>query len=224
MNLKKSIWIYCFISCAFLVSEILELSILSDVLSLLLIPFVGYSLLKFREKIHALLAIAIVLCFISDICDIFPYSKSLKYIFIFSGLSYLVFSGICFKLIFDSKVKRLIFSSTPLLFVWFLYYNYCAKDIFGEALGNLYTIAILYSISLVLFLILSIVCYYNNDNRMTLYTVLIALSFLIEDTLMSMNIYLTPSRYYEIFNVVFQISAYYFIYMFGLRNAEVTLQ
>lgn len=223
MNLQKSIWIYCFISFAFLVSEMFEISILSNVLSLLLIPFVGYSLFKFREKTQTLLVIAMTLCFVSDVCNIFPYSKSLKYIFIFSGLSYLVFSRICFKLIFDYKVKRLMFSSTPLLIVWFLYYNYCARDIFGEALGNLYSIAILYSVSIGLFLILSIVCYYNNDNRITLYTVLMALSFLIGDTLMGMNIYFTPSRYYEIFNGVFQISAYYFIYMFGLRNVEVTL-
>lgn len=222
MNLQKSIWIYFFISFAFLISEIFNLIITAHIFSLLLLPFISYSLWKIGGEIPVLLAIAMIFCFLGDVFQLFPYSISLKYILIFTGLSYLVFLRICFKLISDSNVKKLILSSIPLLILWFLYYNYCAKGIFGEALGDLYFTTILYSISLGLFLIMSIVSYYNKDNRLTLYTVFIAVSFLIADILMGLNIYVNPSRDYEIFNVVFQITGYYFIYMFGLKRIEFT--
>lgn len=224
MNLQKSIVIYFLISFAFLISEIFKISITTQIFSLLLLPFIGYSLWKIGREIPVLLAIAMILCFIGDIFQIFPYSMSLKYILIFTGLSYLVFSKVCFDLISDTKVKNLIFSSIPLLILWFLYYNYCARDIFGEALGDLYFTAILYSISLGLFLIISIVSYYNNDSRLTLYTVFIAVSFLIADTLMGMHIYVNPSGNYDVFNVAFQITGYYFIYMFGLKRVGFTPQ
>ena len=220
MSLQKSIVIYFLISFAFLISEIFQLSVIVHIFRLLLIPFIGYSLWKMGKDLPILLCTAMFLCFVGDIWKIFPYSISLRYILIFTGLSYLIFSKICFKLIPDSKVKKLIFSSLPLLILWFLYYHYCVEDMFGVVLGNLYYIVLLYSIALGLFLIMSIVSYYNAENRLTLYTVFIAISFLIADTLMGLYIYIAPLLSYEILNVVFQITGYYFIYMFGLKRVD----
>src|SRR5690606_17168761 len=105
MNLQKSIAIYFLISFAFLISEIFQLSVIVHIFRLLLILFIGYSLWKLGKDLPILLSTAMFLCLAGDTLKIFPYSISLRYILIFTGLSYLIFSKICFKLIPDSKVK-----------------------------------------------------------------------------------------------------------------------
>ncbi|UOB17685.1 hypothetical protein [Abyssalbus ytuae] len=101
--------------------------------------------------------------------------------------------------------------------MWFIYFNYSVKDIFGEALGNFYTIGVLYSISLSLFSVIALVSYYNNEDKTSLLAVIIAMSFVLADIFMGINIFLTPAKVYEILNVIFQIGGYYFLYLFGKR-------
>lgn len=219
MNFKNGLIIYFIVSFGFLLSEILMLPVLVHIFRLLLMPVVFVLLWKSDIKISIWYVLIMLFYFVGDIFILYPYEVSLGYIFFFYGISHLLFAKLSFNLIKNVNVRKLMFSVLPIIVLWFIYFNYSVKDIFGESLGGFYTIGILYSISFSLFSIMAIVAYYNNsESKLSFYAVMIAMTFVIADILMGVNLFFSPHQLYEILNVLLQIVGYYFIYLFGVKS------
>lgn len=219
MNFKNGLIIYFVVSLGFLLSEILKIPVLVHVFRLLLMPVVFFSLWRSDTKISVWYVLIMFFYYVGDVCILYPYEISLGYIFFFYGISHLLFAKMSFNLIKNMSVRKLMFSVLPIIILWFVYFNYSVKGIFGESLGGFYAIGILYSISFSLFSIMAIVAYYNNsENKLSFYAVMIAMSFVIADILMGVNLFFSPHQLYEILNVLLQIVGYYYIYLFGIKN------
>lgn len=215
MNIKKNLSILFFIfSTLYLLSEILRIDLLVNISKLLLIPIITFRYFAYRKK-RSLIFIAILFfCFLGDVALLFPFNKALPYVLFFFGICHLIFIRICFAMLKDVNVKKLIFSALPVIILWFVYYNYSLKDIFGKQLGDIYIPVLLHSIVLSIFTVMALVSYFNRESKETLHPVIISLSFVIVDVIIGVNKYVIDFRFFEITGILAQIIGYYFLMRF----------
>lgn len=214
MKVKQLILLYFVFATVYFLSGVFGFMLLFNVSKLCLLPVLAFISLYAEKKINLPVILILTFYFFADIALLLPQEISLKYVLLFFGLGHLVFIKVCFDLLKNLQVKRLIYSALPIIILWFVYYNYSLKDIFGDQLGGLYLPVLVYSITLSVFTIMSLVSYFNRDSKETLYPVLVSLSFLIANVLLGINEYVTKLKIFEITTILVQIVGYYFIMRF----------
>ncbi|TRZ41069.1 lysoplasmalogenase family protein [Robertkochia solimangrovi] len=213
---SKQGWIVYFIFALFyLICEIFESDILIHIARMLLMPVVFVEYMRTHKKRHPFPIIIISACFLGDLAVALAYRSLAPVSLACFAISHLVFIYICFRAIRDLNVKKLLFSALPVIILWFIYYNYSIKDIFGKDLGDNYIYVLLYSIVLSAFMIISLMGYFNDENKMSLFAVIIALSFVVGDIMMGLYAYITPLRFFELTYATAGVVGYFFIMRFN---------
>ncbi|MCX2680041.1 lysoplasmalogenase family protein [Galbibacter sp. EGI 63066] len=213
MNKEQLLKIYFVFGAVYLLAVLFDLRLLTNIAKLSLVPLVFLSYYIFNKKCELIPIIIMGCCFLGDAFSLYPYNM-IKISFVFFAISHLIFAYICFRSIKDLKVKKLIFSAVPVIILWFVYFNYSIKDIFGDQMGDLYSFVIVYSVVLSTFTILSLVNYFNNEIKVNLYPIIIALCFLVRDIIMAINSYITDLIFFSATMVVAKVVGYYFLLRF----------
>lgn len=211
---RRLVILFFLVSLLYIISEILQLRMLVSVARVSLIPIVFFSYLFHKENYHPLIFLLLFLYLSGDIASLLNFETSLKLALLFFGLGHIIFIRFCFDMMQDLRLRRLLFSALPVIILWFVYYNYSIKDIFGEQLGNLLIPVILYSIVLSLFTIISLMSFFNKENNQTLFALIIAVTFLVGDVIHGVNQYFIQHWFFELVNIVAQIFGYYFLMKF----------
>ncbi|WP_220399463.1 lysoplasmalogenase family protein [Galbibacter sp. BG1] len=201
-------------SLVYLVSRVFELDLIANIAKASLIPLVFLNYYLSKKRIEIVPVVILLFCFLGDLFTMHLTPFTTRAFLICYGISFLVFAVICFRAIHDFDVKKLIFSAVPVIVLWFIYFNYSIKDIFGEQMGDLYPYIIIYSIVLSAFTIISLVNYFNNEQKVNLYPVMVSVSFLIADIMTAIHNFIVPLFFYSVTAVLLKVVCYFFLLRF----------
>ncbi|WP_224482616.1 hypothetical protein [Robertkochia aurantiaca] len=225
MRDKPVLYAYLIASAIFLAGVISGMPWVEHTGRLLLVPIAYLYYSRAVIKRHYLPLVIMVLCWLGLF---FGYVLSQKWqvvSFISYSLAYIILTVICFKSIRLLRVKRLLYSALPVIILWFVYFIYSIKDIFGNQMGKLYPYVMGYSIILSLFMIVTLVSFFNKETKIKLFAVIIALSFVVGDIMIGFYNYLEADFLFKFVNAVATVAAYFFlarfITAFNFRRLEI---
>ncbi|MCQ0110842.1 lysoplasmalogenase family protein [Zhouia amylolytica] len=211
---QKLTYVFIAVAVLYLLAEFFQLKLLISIAKVSLIPVVYIIYTSSKKKHHLYTLTLLIFYFLGDMFSLLNFNGAVELTLLFFGLGHLVFIRFCFEMLQDVRVRRLLFSALPVIVLWFIYYNYSIKDIFGDQLGDLLTPVMFYSIILSAFTVVSIMSYFNKENKMTMYTLIIAMTFLVGDVINGINMYFSHNSFFELTNVIAQVIAYYFLTKF----------
>ena len=214
MNSNKILTLYFIFSAVFLIASLLHVKLVANIAKVSLIPLVFFNYYFYKNKLELIPMLLLIFCFLGDVfmLDFNRYTSRL-YLVTF-GIHHLVFALVCYRAIQDFNAKKLIFSALPVITLWFVYFNYSIKDIFGSQMGDLYPFVLAYSIVLSAFTIISLVNYFNNETKVNFYPVMVAVCFLIGDIIMAIDNYLFELFFFDFTVVVVKVIGYFFLLKF----------
>lgn len=214
MTKKKLKLLFIAIALLYIIAEYFQLKLLLSITKVSLIPIVYVVYTMSKEKHHALTLVLLVFYFLGDMFSLLNFEVAVVLTLLFFGLGHIVFIKFCFDMLQDVRVRRLLFSALPVIILWFVYYNYSIKDIFGDQLGNLLVPVMFYSIILSIFTIVSVMSYFNKETKMTMYALVIAITFLIGDVINGINTYFSHSSFFDLASIGAQVMGYYILSKF----------
>lgn len=203
--------VYLLVSVLYLLAVIMEWQDWAVWVRAALIPCVMGMYFAYRKRYHWVPILIMLLFWLNDLMLVSDSIQEEPVSFLPLGLAYIAFIIILFKTMKNLRLKRLLYSSFPLIVLWFAYYNYSIKDIFGEQLGKKYWYHLVYSLLASFFMITTIMRYFNKENKMNLYTVIIALTLVVNDVMNGLNNYVIPSHFFEIAAATATVFCYYFL-------------
>ncbi|MCM5662767.1 lysoplasmalogenase family protein [Galbibacter mesophilus] len=201
-------------SILYFVTRVLDINLVANIAKASLIPIVFFNYYFSKAKVDIVPVVILLFCFLGDLFTLHLTPFTTRAFLVSYGLSYLILAIACFCTIRDFDVKKLIFSAVPVIILWFIYFNYSIKDIFGEQMGDLYPFIIVYSIVLSSFTIIALVNYFNNEQKINLYPVLISVSFLLADIMTAIHNFIVPLFFYTVTVVVLKVICYFFLMRF----------
>ncbi|XLS30893.1 hypothetical protein ACJD0Z_08705 [Flavobacteriaceae bacterium M23B6Z8] len=215
MKTSLAIKSFYFFGALLLIAEIFEIRILRLVPRLLMIPLLYFVYSKKTKLSNWGVSLVFLFYFFGEISSFFDGKAGLKYSLIFFGLGHLVLSVFAFKLIHEKGTKKLLYYSIPIILLWLIYYEFYLRDAFGDTLGALYPYVMAYSIALVMLNVLANVSFFNTGSQLTLYLIIIAVSLIIGDAMMSMYLFLNPISLFKSINIASHIITYIFLLKFA---------
>ncbi|WP_417445042.1 lysoplasmalogenase family protein [Joostella sp.] len=214
MKTNELLKLYFVFSAIYLLALLFDFHLVASIAKVSLIPIIFFNYYFEKGKLALIPTLILACCFLGDVFMLNFNPVTVRLFLIFFGINHLIFSLICFRSIHDLDVKKLIFSAVPVIILWFIYFNYSIKDIFGEQMGDLYPFIIIYSIVLSAFTIISLVNFFNDESKINLYPVIISVCFLIGDIMMAIDNYIVKLFFFDITIVVVKVISYYFLLKF----------
>ncbi|MEL4308761.1 lysoplasmalogenase family protein [Joostella sp. CR20] len=211
MSNKQLLALYFGFGFLYLLASVFHIGLLANIAKLSLIPIVFFNYYFHKNKLEVVPIVLLVSCFLGDVFSLYLGPISSRFFLACFGIHHLVFTAICYKAIRDFDAKKLIFSAVPVVVLWFIYFNYSIKDIFGSQMGDLYPFVLAYSIVLSAFTITSLVNYFNNETKVNLYPVMVAVCFLIGDITLAIDNFLVELFFFDFTTVVVKVVAYLFL-------------
>jgi hypothetical protein len=203
---------YLLLSLLYMLATVFELEPVRDLLRLGLLPLV----FAFYASRHSKLSIwvwAILLgYYLADVLRPWQTPYFGPVILLAYSVGHLIISYICYRCMEDFKVKRILFSAIPFIALWLIYFNYSIKDIFGAKMGESYPYIMAYAILLSVFFIIALIKFFNDEQKVFLYIVIVALTFVGRYIVMGMYHYVTPALIFQI-SFSFATAAGYFFLM-----------
>lgn len=185
-----------------------------ELLRLSLLPIVfAYYYLK-HKQVDLLVWVLLISYYTGDVLRSVHDRSLLPYMLSAYAIGHFCFMYISYKCIKDLKVKRLLFSALPFIVLWFVYFNYSIKDIFGAQMGEHYFETMAYSIILSAFMIVALIKYFNDEQKVYLFTVIIALCIVGGDVVSGLHDYLAKLRVFEISFAIATAAGYFFLMRF----------
>ncbi|WP_340198439.1 hypothetical protein [Ascidiimonas sp. W6] len=198
-----------------IIGEVFEIQILKWFPRVCMLPLLYFVYYKKTTLANWGISIVFLFYFFAELSSFFNQELILKYSLIFFGLGHLVLCVFAFNLIHEKGTKRLLYYSIPIILLWLVYYEFYLRDAFGDALGILYPYVVGYSVALVMLNVLSNVSFFNSGSQLTLYLIIIAVSLVIGDSMMSMYLFFSPINLFEVINVISHIISYIFLLKFA---------
>lgn len=205
---------YFAIVLIYLFTVIFQLDPASDLLRLALLPCIFWYHSRNVDKIHPLVWVIMLSYYFGDILWSLHDPDNYPLMLVTFGVGHLVFMYICYLCIKDLNVKRLLFSAIPFVALWFVYFNYSIKDIFGDQMGDQYPYILGYSIVISAFLIVALIKFFNDEQKIFLYTVIVALTLVFGDIMYSLYIYINPVVIFKLTHGIATCVGYFFIMRF----------
>ncbi|WP_224490760.1 lysoplasmalogenase family protein [Robertkochia flava] len=185
-----------------------------ELLLLSLLPLVFAYAYKYKVKFNGLIWMLLISYYTGDILmsghdpDLVPVMLGIY------AVGHLTFLYISYKCIKDLNVKKILFSAIPFIVLWFIYFNYSIKDIFGSQMGDNYPYIMAYSIILSSFMIVALLKFFNDERKEYLFTLIVGVSFVGGDIMMGLYDYVTPARIFEVSHSIATVAAYFFLMRF----------
>ncbi len=132
----------------------------------------------------------------------------------FYAIGHAAFLYISYKCIKDLKVRRLLFSAIPFVALWLVYFNYSIKDIFGPKLGEHFLYTQLYSILLSLFLLVALIKFFNDEQKVYLFTLICAISFIGGDIMSGTYEFVAREPVFLLAHAFACVAGYFFLMRF----------
>ncbi|WP_340073513.1 hypothetical protein [Leptobacterium sp. I13] len=136
-------------------------------------------------------------------------------------MSYLILGGFSYRLIEKDGLLKVVASLITVIVVWILYYQLYLKDVFSDETTPLYPYIVAYGIILGALNILTNVSFFTDGSELTLYLIIISVSFVIGDVLMSIYLFANPIKTFEVINTISHLGAYYFMLRFAVVYGRI---
>ncbi len=215
MNTSRVIIFYYLLGILLLLAEIFDIKILQLVPRLVMLPLIYWIYVKNTKLTHIGISLVFLFYFFGEISSFLSEKIGLSFSLVFFGLGHLVLCVFAFKLIQEKSTKKLLYYSIPLILLWLIYYEFYFRDAFGETLATLYPFVMGYSITIVLLNVLANVSFFNSGSQLTLYLIIIAVSVIVGDAMMSMYLFFNPVNLFEVINVMSHVISYIFLLKFA---------
>ncbi|WP_335964357.1 lysoplasmalogenase family protein [Galbibacter sp. PAP.153] len=214
MNKKQILSLFYGLSAIYFIAEVIDLNLIENI-ARVSIPIVVFLFYYFFSPRHHIIPCAILVTgLIGDIFLLWHSSTAAKIFLSVFGINHIIYIYVCFSAINNLDLKKLIFSAIPVIILWFIYFNYSIKDIFGGQMGDLYPFIIVYSVILSLFTIFSLVNFFNNEEKVNLYLVIIALCYLVVEIIMAIDNFVSEMFIFDLTKVVARVVGYFFLMRF----------
>lgn len=203
---------YLLLSLLYMLATIIQWEPVINILRLGLIPLVFGFYASRRSELSVWVWVLLGSYYLADIMR--PWQSPYLAPFILGAYSvgHIIISYICYRCMEDFKVKRILFSAIPFIALWLIYFNYSIKDIFGAKMGDSYPYIITYAILLSVFFIITLIKFFNDEQKVFLYTVIVSLTFVGRYIVMGIYHYVTPAGIFQI-SFSFATAAGYFFLM-----------
>lgn len=215
MNTSRVIIFFYLLGIALLLAEIFDIILLQLIPRLLMLPLIYWIYVKKTKHTQIGLSLVFLFYFFGEISSFLTEKIGLSYSLVFFGLGHLILCGYAFKLIQEKGTKKLLYYSVPLILLWLIYYEFYFRDAFGATLDTLYPFVMGYSISIVVLNVLANVSFFNSGSQLTLYLIIIAVSVIVGDAMMSMFLFFNPVKLFEVINVMSHVISYIFLLKFA---------
>jgi hypothetical protein len=215
MNTSKVVIFFYLLGIVLLIAEVFDIKILQLAPRILMLPLLYWVYIKKTKLTHWGVSLVFLFYFFGEISSFLSEQIGLKYSLIFFGLGHLVLSGFAFKLINEKSTKKLLYYSIPIILLWLVYYEFYFRDAFGDTLGHMYPFVMGYSITVVLLNVLANVSFFNSGSQLTLYLIIIAVSIIVGDAMMSMYLFFNPINLFKVINVLSHLISYIFLLKFA---------
>lgn len=200
---------YLVVAAAYLIVVILKFEVLAEILKLQLLPMVFWQHYRTRGKVHRISWIIFICYYIGDIIWPIKTEQLYPYMLFFFGMGHLVFIYIAYKCIKDVSLKKLLFSFLPFIALWFVYFLFSIKDIFGAKMGSLYPAIMIYASLVILFFFLALVKFFNDERKVYLFSVIMAIALTFGDIMHGFYTFVSP-LFIFLFSHAFATTVQYF--------------
>lgn len=205
---------YLLVSMLYMLVTIFQWEPVRELLRMGLLPLVfGYYASR-HQKISVWVWVVLGSYFFADVIRTSSHPGLAPVILGSYALGHIVMSYICYRCICDLKVRRILYSAIPFIALWLVYFNYNIKDIFGSQMGDNYPYILIYAILLSVFFIITLIKFFNDEQKVFLYTVIVSLTFVGRYIVMGMYHYVTPALIFEISNSFATAAGYFFLMRF----------
>lgn len=203
---------YLLVSLLYMLVTVFQWEPVRDMLRLGLLPLVFWFYASRHSQLSVWVWVLLGCYFLADMLRPWQNKELTPYILGAYSVGHLIISYICYRSMEDLKVKRILFSAIPFIALWLIYFNYSIKDIFGAQMGDSYPVIMAYAILLSVFFIITLIKFFNDEQKVFLYTVIVSLTFVGRYLVMGMYHYITPALIFEI-SFSFATAAGYFFLM-----------
>ncbi|MBL7473681.1 hypothetical protein [Robertkochia sediminum] len=203
---------YLLLSLLYMLATVFEWEPVRDLLRLGLLPLVFGFYASRHSKLSGWVWAILGGYYIADVLQPWTTPVIAPIILIGYSIGHLIISYICYRCMEDFNVKRILFSAIPFIALWLIYFNYSMKDIFGAQMGESYPYIMAYAILLSVYFIITLIKFFNDEQKVFLYLVIVALTFVGRYIVMGMYYYVTPALIFEI-SFSFATAAGYFFLM-----------
>lgn len=215
---------YIVLATAYVLAVIARFEVLADVLKMQLVPMVFWLHYREKKKIHLFSWIILLSYFFGDILwsvrnpEVFPY---MMLVFMVGHLMFVYISYRCIK---DLNVKKILFSALPFIILWFIYFVFSIWDIFGDKMGDQYPFIMAYALVVCTFFILTMIKFFNDERKVYMFTLIIALTLVGGDIMFGLYSYLAPLFVFYLTHALATAVHYFFILRFfnDFDFAEIT--
>lgn len=198
----------------YMLAAILRLEPVKELLRLSFIPLAFAYYTSRHQTINKWVWLLLVSYYVGDVLRSMHNVELMPFTLGAYSVGHVSFMYISYRCIRDLKVKRLLFSAIPFIVLWLIYFNYSIKDIFGSQMGENYTFVLMYSILLSAFLIIALIKFFNDEQKVYLFTVIIALCFVGCDIMLGLYQYVAPARIFEISYALGSAAGHFFLLRF----------
>lgn len=224
MNTSLVIICYYLLGVFLLVAEMLDFKVMQLIPRFLMLPLLYYVYVKKTKMIQWTISLVFLLYLFGEISSFFTKKIGLEYSLVFFGLGHMMLCGFAFKLIQEKSTKKLLYYSIPVILLWLIYYEFYFRDSFGDMLGEAYPYVMGYSVAVVLLNVLSNVSFFNSGSQLTLYLIMIAVSIIVGDAMMSMYFFFNPINIFKTINELSHIISYIFLLKFASDYEGIKLK
>lgn len=201
----------------FILAAIAGFGVAKELLSLSLLPLVFFYLIQNKVKLNGFIWGILISYYTGDILFTAHSQDLLPVMLGIYGIGHSILLYISYRCIKDLNVRKILFSAIPFIVLWFIYFNYSIKDIFGAQMGENYPYIMGYSILLSSFMIVALLKFFNDERKEYLFTVIVGVCLVGGDIMMGLYDYVSPARIFLISNAIATAAAYFFLMRFFIQ-------